>query len=303
MGLNIADLNKLKCFQAVAEKGSLLEGAKSIHLTPSAVYQSIKKLEGDLEKHLFFRSGKKYVLTEEGRNLQELFQKFLWDLSTFQEKSIQGESLQGEIRVGLPLNFSKSFFIPILKKFNQEFPRVSFHLTTAETALLIDDVTSFNLDFAITDDAIPPEAFSKIVSLEVFREELVMICDKDFHKLHEKDLKDLKLMKDLPHLDYARHQPLLQRWYKLHYKKQVSIPHFHSIDNVETMLAAIKAGLGLGIVPRDLTSGQMKDLFIVESKVRALSNTLYFVQEANYINNNLMKRFIQFMKDELKARV
>ncbi len=67
MGFNNLDLNKLKCFQAVAEKGSLLEGSKLLNLTPSAVYQSIKKLEEEIQFHLFFRSGKKYVLTEEGR--------------------------------------------------------------------------------------------------------------------------------------------------------------------------------------------------------------------------------------------
>ena len=80
MKLNNLDLNKLKCFQAVAEFGGLQEGALALHLTTSAVYQSIKKLEEDLNMNLFYRSGKKYVLTDDGKALLQVFQNFNWAL-------------------------------------------------------------------------------------------------------------------------------------------------------------------------------------------------------------------------------
>jgi DNA-binding transcriptional LysR family regulator len=303
MALNNIDLNKLKCFQAVAQNGGLQEGAKYLNLTSSAVYQSIKKLEEEIGSHLFFRAGKKYILTEEGRSLQELFERFLWDLSEFQNKSrLTGKTVEGEIRVGLPLNFSKSVFIPLIKKFQKEFPKVRFHLTIAETKRLVDLITNFEMDFAITDDAIPPEAHNKIATREVFKEELVMVCSKSFSKENEKELGTIKTQKDLPHLDYSKALPLIQRWYKLHYKRQVKISDYHIIDNVETMVAGLREGLGLGVIPKSLLSDQLtKELQIVTNQSGTLHNQLYLVQESNYVNNTLMKKFLGFMDENLKA--
>lgn len=303
MALNNVDLNKIRCFQAVAEKGSLLDGARSLNLTTSAVYQSVKKLEEELGKHLFFRSGKKYVLTDEGRSLQGLFQRFLWDLSEFQEhaSSDLSESLEGEIRVGLPLNFSKAHFIPIMTAFCGLYPRVRFHLTIAETRRLVNQITAFELDFAITDDAIPKELQSKIIREEVFNEELLLICSREFSKEFKKALQSTKTMRELTHLDYAKNLPLIQRWYKLQYKRQVKITDFHVVDNVETMLAALHAGLGMGIVPKTILSKELeRDLEIVPGP-GVLSNQLFLIQEGNYINNNLLKKFITFFKEELKT--
>jgi DNA-binding transcriptional LysR family regulator len=304
MKLNNLDLNKLKCFQAVAEKGSLQEGARSLNLTTSAVYQSLKKLEDEMKKHLFFRSGKKYILTEDGRSLQGLFQKFLWDYSQFQDHgSLTSEAFVGELRVGLPLNFSKSVFIPIVRKFNELYPKVSFHLTIAETRRLLNQITAFELDFAITDDDIPQQYMAKIVRQEIFKEELVLVCSKSFYKNHEKALSTVKTMKELPHLDYSRNLPQLQRWYKTHYKRQVKISDFHSIDNVETMVAALREGLGLGVIPKDLmNSGVGRDLQTITMGSSAIYNNLYLVQEANYINNTLGKKFLLALKEELRDK-
>jgi DNA-binding transcriptional LysR family regulator len=288
MKINNLDLNKLKCFQAVAEKGSLLEGARTLGLTPSAVYQSVKKLEEDLGRHLFFRSGKRYIVTEDGKALQELFGKFLGEISHYQDKT--KTELAGEIRVGLPLNYSKTVFVPLIKRFMERFPDVYFHLTIAETRRLMEQLSAFELDFAITDDAIPHEYLNRIQKKEIFKEELVMVCSNEFRRAHEKELKDVTKMKQLVHLDYAKDIPLMQLWYKLHYRRIVKIARLHSMDNVETMVAAIRAGLGMGIIPKALVD---EELYVIGTQTKTLFNQLLLVQESNYINDRLIKEFLK----------
>lgn len=297
MKLNNLNLNMLKCFQAVASTGSLQSGAKTLNLTASAVYQSVKKLEEELDQHLFFRTGNRYILTDAGRALQELFQRFLWDFSQFQESTRATTKLVGDLRIGVPLNFSKSVFVPLLKKFNSEFPEVRFHLIVAETRRLVDLVCAFELDFAITDDAIPSASASKIVRNELFKEPLVLACSKSFQRAHHNELGSIKTMKELPHLDYARNFPLVQRWYKLHYKRQVQVNDVHTIDNVETMVTALREGMGLGVIPLSL----LGELTHISTKEKALTNTLFLVQEANYINGPLLKRFLQFMRASIST--
>ena len=157
------------------------------------------------------------------------------------------------------------------------------------------------MDFAITDDAIPHDAVSKISKREVFREELVMVCSKSFSKEHAKELTNVKTLKDLPHLDYSKNLPLIQRWYKLQYKRQVKISNFNTIDNVETMVVAIREGMGLAVIPQSLLENLSKDLHLITNVGGILHNQLYLVQEQNYINNTLLKKFLQFMEAELSA--
>ena len=295
MILNNVDLNKIKCFQAVAENGGLQEGAKHLNLTTSAVYQSIKKLEEDLHLHLFYRTGKQYILTDDGKNLLQIAQNFNWDLESLLRKSSKNaQSLSGEIKLGLPLNFSKQIFIPIMKKFIDLNPVVQFFLTIAETHRLLSAVENFEVQFAITDDFSTNAFLNKIAKKQIFNEELVMICSKDFAKKHHDELKDIKTLKNLTHLCYDRTLPIIQRWYQLSYKKQVKINHFHVIDNVETMLAAIGASMGVGVVPKDLLSRQNNEFHIINLKQGVLKNHFFLVQESNFIPNILCKRFLDF---------
>ena len=302
MKLQNIDLNKLKAFEAVAQSGGLGAGADLLHLTTSAVYQAIKKLEEDLNIHLFYRSGKKYILTDDGKKLLKLFQEFNWSLDQFvTEHNSDEKSLVGEIKLGLPLNFSKRIFVPIMRKFSKHYPEVQFFLTIAETHTLLAGVSNFDLHFAITDDFKAFDLDNKIIKRSIFKEELIMICSKDFYKENINSLKHVKDLKELTHLCYARSLPIIQRWYQMTYKKQVKINHFHIIDNVETMIEALKQSMGIGVVPKDLISNSklQKEFHVIEFKNDSLFNELFLVQESNYIPNTLCKKFLAFFQAEI----
>lgn len=68
------------------------------------------------------------------------------------------------------------------------------------------------------------------------------------------------------------------------------------------MVAGLREGLGLGVIPKSLLSDQLaKELQIVTNQSGILHNQLYLVQESNYINNTLMKKFLGFMDESLKG--
>ncbi|MBP9680085.1 MAG: LysR family transcriptional regulator [Bacteriovorax sp.] len=302
MKLNNLDLNKIKHFQAVAEHGGLQSGALSLNLTTSAVYQSIKKLEEDLRVHLFYRSGKNYVLTDEGKTLLRLFQEFNWSLEGFLENSKNETGrLQGEIKLGLPLNFSKLVFIPIMKKFIDLHPDVQFDLTITDTHSLLAGVERFELQFAITDDFLTSSFENKMTKKPFFKEELVMICSKPFYDENHEQFSSFKTLQSLPHLGYTKDLLIVQNWYQMSFKKHAKITQSHIIDNVETMMAAIHSGIGLGVVPKDLwkKSAHFQDFHLVEFKEQSLYNQFFLVQESNYLPNTLCKRFLEFFFNEI----
>lgn len=61
------DLKWLQTFIAAAESESFREAAEHLYLTQPAVSQHMRKLEDELDMRLFLHSGRRVVLTDEGR--------------------------------------------------------------------------------------------------------------------------------------------------------------------------------------------------------------------------------------------
>ncbi len=303
MKLNILNLNQFKCFMAVAESGTLIAGAKSLHLTTSAVYQSIQKLEIELKTHLFYHSGKKYFLSPSGKKLAELLKVFFNNLESFSNE-VHQSVLRGTIRVGMPLNFSKNIFLPIFKKFNVENPEVQLELSVGENKHLIERILKFELDFVVLDEMSEREINSKISVERIYQEELILLCSTEFYQKHKNELNHQKSMCLLPHLCYENTLSLLRSWHHHNYKKQPSINHFHILDNVESMMSAIEQGLGLGVVPKNfyLQSALKTSLKVITPNKdhSGIFNNLMLAQGLDYIPSLLIKNFLSYMRKQLK---
>lgn len=61
------DLQWLQTFISAAESENFRETAERLYLTQPAVSQHMRKLENELDMQLFLHSGRRVVLTDEGR--------------------------------------------------------------------------------------------------------------------------------------------------------------------------------------------------------------------------------------------
>jgi len=76
------DFKQLGAFQAVAEKGSFSEAAKSLFISQPAVSSRIQNLEDELNEKLFERNNRQIQLTMAGR----VFARYVRSiLSSYQE--------------------------------------------------------------------------------------------------------------------------------------------------------------------------------------------------------------------------
>ncbi len=293
MVLNIIDLNKLKSFQSVANTGSLIAASKQLHLTTSAIYQSIRKLEFDLNMHLFYRSGKKYILTADGKELLHIFQKFSRELEEFyHHKSLADQDMQGEIKLGLPPNYSKTIFSKFISIFSKEFPLIKFNLYIGETNYLIKLVEGFQIDAAIIDEITEVDSHKKISKEIIHDEELLLVSSKKFSG------KSIKELQELPHLAYSIEQTLVQAWYQKQFLKKANLKKINIADNVETILSLIKQDMGLGIVPKSLVEEDLKKkkLIFYGNEKKKLYNTLYLIQNLDQVPSKMIKIFLKKLK-------
>lgn len=64
-------LELYRVFKEVAEVGNITAAAQALYISQSAVSQSIKQLERDLQTRLFARNSRGVTLTAEGQMLYE----------------------------------------------------------------------------------------------------------------------------------------------------------------------------------------------------------------------------------------
>ena len=78
-------LELYRVFKEVAEAGNITAAAQALYISQSAVSQSIKQLEGELQTRLFARNSRGVALTPDGRMLYEYVRSAIGLLETGEE--------------------------------------------------------------------------------------------------------------------------------------------------------------------------------------------------------------------------
>ncbi len=138
----------LRTFLAVAESGSVTEGAARINRSQSATSLQIKRLEQVLKRPVFDRHGRGVVLTETGRRLLPIAHSVTSALDVAYRALTAGH-VQGKLRLGIPDDHSQAFLARIISRFVQSHPLVELEVTCALSTSFPDALRSRRLDLAI----------------------------------------------------------------------------------------------------------------------------------------------------------
>lgn len=150
MSRNI-DVGLLRAFVAVTETGGMTSAARALNLTQAAISQQIRRLEEQFDLQLIERGNKKLTLTPSGERLFAYAQRMLalndeaWGMMTQPE-------FEGEVRLGVPHDIVTPFIPPILKSFNQHWPRVRVTLVCLSTLRLLEMLGEKQIDLTLTTE-------------------------------------------------------------------------------------------------------------------------------------------------------
>ena len=92
-------LELYRVFQEVARMGNISAAAQNLYISQSAVSQSIKQLEEQLQVRLFSRSTRGVVLTSEGKMLLDYVSHGLGLIQCGEEKLAQSRQLHADRRL------------------------------------------------------------------------------------------------------------------------------------------------------------------------------------------------------------
>lgn len=138
----------LKCFLAVVDKGSLSSAAPDLNRSQSAVSMQLKKLEEALQCELVKRSSRQLQLTLQGELLLGYARRMM-ALHNEIHNAFQNTELSGRIRLGVPDDYASTYLTPVLKKFSTLHHKVEIELHCEQSTSLIPRIESGDLDLAL----------------------------------------------------------------------------------------------------------------------------------------------------------
>lgn len=176
------ELDQLRYFLRVAERGNFTRAAEDLAITQPALSRSIQKLEDELGQPVFERKSRSVSLTEAGTLLQSRAQQVLTIIEdTKAEITDDGES--GRVRVGAIPTIAPFFLPELLREFSKDFPKATLIVQELTTDALLKACTQGEVDLAILALPIP----AKYLEVqELFEEELLLVLPPE-HPLVEKD--------------------------------------------------------------------------------------------------------------------
>lgn len=245
-------LGALRVFEAVATALNFSAAAEALHVTPAAVSQQIKSLEGYLQVPLFRRMGRRVELTDEALELLPAVRDGLERLESALYQ-IKQHRRAGPLQISLLASFLQMWLLPRVRSFRRKFSDIDLRFHTSRE--LVDfSRTSMHVAIRFGHGNYP-----NVHSEKLLDDWLVPVASPELIKQHGM----IELGADLGKY------PLLESddepWSVWRKPDQVAvwISRPPAIDDSAGLLAAAEEGLGYALarwtlVTRSLQKGTLK---------------------------------------------
>ena len=172
-------LELYRVFKEVAEVGNITAAAQALYISQSAVSQSIKQLERDLQTRLFARNSRGVSLTAEGQMLYEYVRSAMGLLETGEEKLSQTRELQmGQLTIGASDTVTSQFLLPYLDEFHKRHPAIHIQIISGRSHKVLGLLRSGKVDIAF---ASTPTDTSSLHIFPCFDTHAIFVAGADYH--------------------------------------------------------------------------------------------------------------------------
>jgi molybdate transport repressor ModE-like protein len=161
------EIRELRAFSAVAEEGSVSAAGRKLHLSQSAVSQTIQSLERQLGVQLLIRgaggatlTGAGAVLLREARTLIAQHDRALAAVSG------QAAASAATLRVGVPLEFPADLLPRALAEMGASFPQSHVDIRHAPSSAQLSAMEAGELDLALVRERPADPDYDAVLAVE-----------------------------------------------------------------------------------------------------------------------------------------
>ncbi len=289
------DWDRLRIFNAVAIAGSFTHAGETLGLSQSAVSRQISALERDLKTPLFHRHARGLVMTADGEILFQTVSEVANKLNLAESLLSQSQNMpSGELKITAPVGFGTVWITQRLNEFMTQYPEISIELLLNDEQI---DLAMRAADVALwTKEPDHPELIRRPIMTSKVRAYASKAYVEKFGTPNTiAGLDNHKLVSYSGHP--AQHLAAVTWLATIGRENKPPRPAAFRVNSVVAMKYAIRAGLGIGMIPDYLTE-QESDLVGVLNEIEPPRLTLYFVYPEELKNS----KKVQVMRDFLVAK-
>lgn len=247
------DLNRVASFVRVVEAGSFTAAARQLRVPVSSVSRALANLEGELGVRLLHRTTRKLSLTDAGEHFFRRMQAVVAETEDA-TRAVLGFATdpRGSVRITAPVNLGEHQLPRIIANIVRRHPAISIELRLTSSVV---DLVAEGVDLAIRFGIL---ADSSLVTRKVAQSELGIFAAPAYLERSPR----LRGPADLPQhacLSYAtRDGRLPWRLSGPQGEATVSVSGPIVCNDMVFLREAAQAGLGLALLPVEITGAELK---------------------------------------------
>ncbi len=264
------ELKSLYTVKKILETESYQKAAQALNYAQSTITFQIHQLENELSVKLFEKSGKRMILTQEGRALLPYIDQILQATEAMQHFHDRQEALYGNLRIALPESLATYKMQPVLRAFKTQAPGVKLSLQVMNCYAIYDRLLDGDIDLAIHYDIRPYPGNFEIRNLASYS--LAMVASPNL-STSAGDLITPNQRKDLCHIINDRNALYLKILDVYLKQKNIHLEEGIEVWSIEAVKRSVMSNLGIAFLPRftveeELQQGRLKELPLDMPEVR-----------------------------------
>jgi DNA-binding transcriptional LysR family regulator len=287
------DLNELLVFTRVVQAGSFTAAARRLKMPKSSVSRKVSDLEERIGARLLHRTTRKLGLTDAGRIYFERAAPIVSDIE--QADQAVGESQaapRGLLRVTAPLSFA--LLGPMVASFLERYPEVRVELVCADRVV---NLVEEGFDVAIRAGRLVD---STLIARRLGAMKRVLVASAGYLKRHPRLKSPADLEKHACIAFGSAPTPTLWTLHSGEKKVDVRVPARLSANDMDMMVDAARAGIGIAWLPEHLVSvelakGRLKRLLSDWSSPETPVHAVY--PSARHLSQKV-SAFVELLREE-----
>lgn len=253
----------LRVLNTVIRAGSLQAAATELHRTPAALSMALSGLEEELGFAVLDRTGYRLQLTTQGVQFLRYAQELLRQQDRLSSIVTQlREGAEPKLIIGYDYTCNPDLLLPALREIQNSFPVTDLIVSGYSQLDSLQEVAQGRVDLTLTPWLPTFQQMADFESLRISRLELVVVIARslaDEHGLPQSRDELAELPYLLPRNMNMGINP--EQIYRVAGKSRLRV------SDVHTLVRYLRAGLGWGVVPRDLITRELTNGMLIELNI------------------------------------
>ncbi|WP_372880209.1 LysR family transcriptional regulator [Psychromonas sp.] len=268
------EIKHLKTLATLNSTGSLVEAARQLHLTQSALSHQLKELEGRLNCSLFIRKSRPLRFTVSGLRLLELAEQVLPQMDNAERdisRFCSGDA--GRLHMAIECHSCFQWLMPAIDKFRDSWPEVELDFSSGFSFLPLPALKRGNLDLVVTSD---PQPIEGIVYIPLFSYQSLLALSRH-HRLAHKVYIDAEDLSQETLITYPVEKERLDIFNRFLIPEGVSPARIRHADLTLMILQLVASGRGVAGLPNWALFEYLQKDYVVARRLgkEGVWNTLY----------------------------